>query len=72
MLKLLRIDKEGTEMTIEEAETYLNLMEKNRAKDEPNNKKAYQDARILSGWVSVAKYGTLKFSNRAKSFVKTF
>ncbi len=44
-------------MRIEELENYLQRLEKNREKDELNNKRAYEQAREMSAWLSLAKYG---------------
>lgn len=56
-------------MTLENAKAYLNRLEVNRKKDEPNNKRTYQDARNLAAWVSVAEYGNEEMAKRALKII---
>jgi ATP-dependent protease Clp ATPase subunit len=38
-------------------ESYLLRLEERREKDEPNNKKAYEQARDMAAWLSLYRYG---------------
>ena len=58
-------------MTLDNAMAHLERMERNRAKNEPCNKKAYQDARNLSAWVSIAQYGNEQAAKRAVKIIKS-
>jgi hypothetical protein len=57
-------------MTLDKAKTYLARMERNRVKNEPCNKRAYEDARNLAAWVSVAEFGNAEYSKRALKAIK--
>jgi hypothetical protein len=58
-------------MTIEAEKHYLARMERNRKKDEPNNKRAYADARELAAFVSVAEYGNEQAAKIALKAIKS-
>ncbi|NCB75175.1 MAG: hypothetical protein EOM51_10600 [Clostridia bacterium] len=50
---------------LQKIKAYLTRLEKNRLKDEPQNKHAYQGARELSAIVSLAEHGNGKISKAA-------
>jgi hypothetical protein len=50
---------------LQKIKAYLARLEKNRMKDEPSNKYAYQGARELSAIVSLAEHGNGKISKAA-------
>lgn len=58
-------------MKIEELENYLHRLEKDREKDEPNNKRAYEQAREMSAWLSLAKYGVREVAKQAQRIIKS-
>lgn len=58
-------------MTLQEAKVYLDRMEANRDKDEPNNPRAYKDARNLAAWVSIAEHGSEYMQKQALRIIKS-
>lgn len=50
-------------------ESYLLRMEKNRKRDERNNKTAYQQAREMSAWLSVWRYGNTEQQKKAAKLI---
>jgi hypothetical protein len=56
---------------IEELENYLQRLEKNREKDELNNERAYEQAREMSAWLSLAKYGAGETAKQAQRIIKS-
>lgn len=58
-------------MTLPEAKSYLDRMETNCEKDESNNQRAYEDARNLSAWVSLAEYGNEFMKKQALKIIKS-
>lgn len=52
-------------MSIEEAKKYLARLEEKRKEWEPNNKRAYRDARHLASLVSLAEFGNEQISKDA-------
>lgn len=46
-------------------ESYLLRMEERREQDEANNQKAYQEAKEMSAWLSLWKYGNTEQRKRA-------
>jgi hypothetical protein len=58
-------------MTLDQAAIYLARMERNRKKDESYNQRAYDDARNLAAWVSLAKYGNNDIAKIALKQIKS-
>lgn len=58
-------------MKIEKLENYLQRLEKSREKDELNNKRAYEQAREMSAWLSLAKYGVGETAKQAQRIIKS-
>ena len=57
-------------MTIQEAEAYLETMERKRNQNEKYNQRAYDDARELSAFVFLAQFGNSAIANHAKRVIK--
>ena len=57
---------------IQQIKAYLKRVEQCRKKDEPLNKRAYQDARELSAILSLAEYGNKEISKIALKALKKF
>lgn len=53
-------------------ESYLLRLEDRRLRDEPQNKRAYQQAREMSAWLSVYKYGNKDASRRAAAVINAW
>lgn len=53
-------------------EEYLRQMEKRRIKDEPLNPRAFQDARNLSGYLSLYRFGNEEARERASIVINSF
>jgi len=53
-------------------ESYLLRMEERREKDEVNNKKAFQQARDMAGWLSLYKYGNDKYKKLAAKAINAW
>jgi|BioPla2DNA2_1021312.scaffolds.fasta_scaffold27065_6 hypothetical protein len=53
-------------------ESYLLRMEERREKDEVNNKKAFQQARNMAGWLSLYKYGNAESKKLAAKAINSW
>ena len=53
------------------AETYFEQLERNRRRHEKLNKRSYEQARDLSAWLSIYRYGAEQYKERAKHYINT-
>jgi hypothetical protein len=51
---------------------YLERLEERRTKDEPNNRKAYEQAREMSAWLSLFRFGNKKYRQLAGLAIMTW
>jgi len=51
------------------ASSYLRRMETRRKKDEPHNKRAYEQCRELAAWLSVYRFGVGHYQKRAAAYL---
>lgn len=58
-------------MTLDEAKIYLNRMERDRLKNEYCNKRSYEDARMLAGYVSLVEFGNKEIAKQALKGIKS-
>jgi len=54
------------------ASTYLQQMEKRRAKDEACNKRAFDQCRELSAWLSLYRFGNEEIRKRAAAVINAW
>lgn len=54
----------------EKLERYLERMERDRIADEANNKTSYQQARELSGLLSIAKHGAEPYKSKVAKIIE--
>lgn len=62
----------GTCLAIYRLESYLLTMEERREHDEPNNLTAYQQARELSAWLSLWKFGNTEQKKSAEKVIRSW
>jgi len=62
----------GVCLKVYRLESYLLRMEERRMQDETYNKTAYQQAREISGWISIWKHGNSEQRKRAAKVINSF
>lgn len=56
---------------VHRAEVYFEQLERNQCRDEKLNQRSYDQARELSAWVSVYRYGAAQYKEQAERIVNS-